>query len=173
MLIAVGSTNPIKRAAAEKVLFPIFRGARFINVAVTSGVPDQPMSDDETRHGAYNRAQAALADADMGIGLEGGILETDMGMFTCAWCVIIHQDGTTGIGGGSHLQLPDPVAQAVRAGTELGTAMDELTGLTNVKHHAGAIGILTDGLLSRQDAYEVTVRLAAAPFRTPNYYRGI
>ena len=172
MYIISGSTNPVKQAAVVSVLDGIFPEARFEAVPVPSGVPDQPWGEEETRTGAFNRAQAVLTrtDAALGVGLEGGVVETSFGLMTCAWCVLLNREGILGIGGGANLLLPDRVAQMVRAGVELGTAMDTLVGKDNTKYHDGAIGILTQGLLDRQRAYEVIVKLAAAPFRRPDYY---
>jgi inosine/xanthosine triphosphatase len=170
--IGIGSTNPVKRAAVENVLQVVFPDSHFITLDVPSGVSDQPWGDDETRAGAYNRAQAVLAqtEADFGVGLEAGVIETSFGLMTCAWCVIVKRDGTVGIGGGSNILLPPTVAADVRSGMELGLAMDRLVGDHNTKQKEGAIGILTDGLLNRQKAYEMIVLLATAPFRKPDYY---
>lgn len=71
------------------------------------------------------------------------------------------------------MMLPDSVASAIRSGIELGLAMDLLVGEENTKHKEGAIGILTTGLLNRRQAYENIIRLAAAPFRSPNFYIGV
>ena len=172
MKIIVGSNNPVKRAAAESVLGPIFPGARFSSVESASGVSDQPWGDDETRQGAYNRAGHVLAhtDAAIAVGLEGGVIDTPFGLMTTAWCVVMGRDGQMGVGGGSHILLPKSVARDVRAGMELGSAMDALVGEHNTKQKNGAIGILTGDLLSRQQAYEVIIQLAVAPFRRPDFY---
>jgi non-canonical (house-cleaning) NTP pyrophosphatase len=66
--------------------------------------------------------------------------------------------------------LPDRVASLVRDGVELGHAMDRVTGEHNTKHHAGAVGILTAGLVDRQRAYEWLVTYALAPFLSPDHY---
>jgi non-canonical (house-cleaning) NTP pyrophosphatase len=42
--------------------------------------------------------------------------------------------------------------------------MDAVTGQHNVKQGAGAVGILTAGLVSRQQAYEVLIAYALVPF---------
>jgi inosine/xanthosine triphosphatase len=175
MQIALGSTNPVKQAAVKNVLSLVFEDAQISSFEVPSGVQEQPIGDAETRQGAYNRAKAVLdlTDAEIGVGLEGGVIETEFGLMTCAWCVILRQDGTVGIGGGSHMMLPDSVASAIRSGIELGLAMDRLVGEKNTKHKEGAIGILTTGLLNRRQAYENIIRLAAAPFRSPNFYIGV
>jgi len=58
-LVAVGSTNPVKLAAARAVLSRAAPDLRVEAVAVPSGVPDQPWGDDETIRGALARARAA------------------------------------------------------------------------------------------------------------------
>lgn len=167
MLIAVGSTNPVKYQATERVLGDYYTNAQFITMAVESGVAVQPWGDVETRRGAYNRAKAALEaiHADLGVGLEGGLQETEFGIMTCAWCVIIDSTGRIGVGGSACVQLPHEVAEAVQAGAELGVAMDQWSGQHNTKHGLGAIGILTNGLLTRQEAYEPLIKLALSPFQ--------
>jgi len=170
--IAVGSSNPVKIAAVRMVVTRAFSRAEVIGFAIDSGVSEQPWGDQETRRGALNRAQAALAaaDSDLGVGLEGGVLETEMGLMTCAWCIIVDREGQIGVGGGVHMRLPPSVAQALRAGGELGPAMDQLTGQHNTKQAQGAVGILTGGLSDRGTAYGQLVAMALGPFVKAEYY---
>jgi inosine/xanthosine triphosphatase len=172
--IAVGSTNPVKIGAVHAVLGPLVPSATIAGVAVASTVPDQPFGDDETIRGAIARARAALAarDADLGVGIEGGIVEeADGGMRTCAWAAIVDKHGRTGVGGSLAMALPLRVAEMIRSGAELGHAMDALVGAHDTKRGAGAVGILTGGLVDRQRAYEVLVTYAVARFVTPDLYR--
>jgi inosine/xanthosine triphosphatase len=172
--VAVGSTNPVKIAAARRVLEPLVSGIRVEGVAVESQVSDQPFGDEETIRGAVTRARAARAalGADLGVGIEGGVVEADDGsMRTCAWAAIVSPDGRSGIGGSLAMSLPDAAARLIREGLELGHAMDRLVGQTNTKHGTGAVGILTAGLVDRQRAYEVLVTYALAPFLSPELYR--
>ena len=165
--IAVGSTNPVKLAAARAVLTRLAPSVALEAVAVPSGVPDQPFGDDETIRGALARARAARErlDADFGVGLEGGVVEMPGGsMRTCAWAAVVSRSGRHGVGGSLAMPLPDSVAELIRGGMELGHAMDLLAGKANTKHGAGAVGILTAGLVDRQAAYEVLVAYAIAPF---------
>ena len=170
--VAVGSGNPVKLAAAREVLEGVWPGARVEARPVASGVADQPFGDEETIAGARERARAArvAADADLGIGLEGGVVDSPSGMRTCAWCVIVHRDGREGTGGSLAMPLPDAVARMIRGGTELGHAMDALVAERGTKHGKGAVGILTDGRIDRQGAYEVLVTYALAPFLTPELF---
>ena len=91
-------------------------------------------------------------------------------MRTCAWAATVSRDGRVGVGGSLAMILPDRVASLVREGVELGHAMDRVSGAHNTKHNAGAVGILTAGLVDRQRAYEWLVTYALAPFLSPDYY---
>jgi inosine/xanthosine triphosphatase len=169
--IAIGSENPVKIAAARKILQRAYPDACFVSAAVFSGVREQPWGDKETRQGALNRARAVLkeVDADFGLGLEGGVMETPVGLMTCAWCAIVDRNDKVGFGGGLNMLLPPVIAEVLYARGELGPAMDALVNQQNTKQKGGAIGILTNGLSSRQLAYQQLVAMAAAPFVTGFY----
>jgi inosine/xanthosine triphosphatase len=165
--IAVGSKNPVKLAAARAVAMRLAPDVAVEAVEAPAGVPDQPFGDEETIRGALARARAARErlDADFGVGLGGGVVEQPDGtMRTCAWAAVVSRSGRHGVGGSLAMPLPDSVAELIRGGMELGHAMDKMTGHSNTKHGAGAVGILTAGLVDRQAAYEVLVAYACAPF---------
>ena len=165
--IAVGSKNPVKLAAARAVVMRLVPDVTVEAVEVPSGVPDQPFGDEETTRGAIARARAAREKlgADFGIGLEGGVVEMpDGSMRTCAWAAVVSRSGRHGVGGSLAMPLPHSVAEMIRGGLELGHAMDRLTSQANTKHNAGAVGILTAGLVDRQAAYEVLVAYAMSVF---------
>jgi inosine/xanthosine triphosphatase len=174
MKVAVGSINPVKVAATTTVLCSLYGQAVNVEpVAVDSGVPRQPWGNEETLQGALNRAHAAqcTSGATLSVGFEGGLLEVQGRVFTCAWCAVVRDDDLTGIAGGENVLLPPSVAADVRVGAELGPAMDKLTGLHNTKQGGGAIGALTGGLLDRQAAYEHLLAMALARLLTPAYYQ--
>jgi inosine/xanthosine triphosphatase len=171
--IAVGSTNPVKLSATRAVLAPLAPRAAVDAIAVASTVRDQPFGDDETVRGARERARAAreALDADLGVGIEGGVVEmSDRSMRTCAWAVIVDREGRVGLGGSLAMPLPGVIADWLREGLELGDAMDRLVRERGTKHGRGAVGVLTAGLVNRQRAYEVLVTYALAPFLTPELY---
>jgi inosine/xanthosine triphosphatase len=171
--IAVGSTNPVKIGAVRAVLSGLAPDATVEGIAVPSTVADQPFGDEETIRGARARAVAARArlGADLGVGLEGGVVElADGSMQTCAWAVVVDASGTSGVGGSLAMPLPSSVAAMIRDGVELGVAMDRLVGAHGTKHGSGAVGILTNGLVDRQRAYEILVTYALAPFLRSDLY---
>ncbi|RME57387.1 MAG: inosine/xanthosine triphosphatase [Caldilineae bacterium] len=172
MRIAVGSTNPTKVAAAERAARRLWPEAEILPVAVVSGVSEQPLTDEETIRGAINRAQQAriALDADVGMGVEGGVQDTSVGMFVGGWAAVVDSHGTLGVGAGGRLLLPERLAAQIRQGAELGPLMDRFTGAQNVKHNQGAIGVFTDGLILRTDALEMAFLYALARFMTPELY---
>jgi inosine/xanthosine triphosphatase len=180
MRAAIGSTNPVKIAAASCVMRWIFgASAGIVVVPVTSDVPAQPWGDAETRRGAIARARAAFGSAPgsvgFGLGLEGGVLELESEnchpeLYTSAWCAVVDGTGTLGTGGGANLLLPLAIADAVRSGEELGTVIDRFVGTVDTRQAGGAIGALTGGWLNRQQAFEQVLILALARFLTPRAY---
>jgi inosine/xanthosine triphosphatase len=171
-VVGVGSKNPVKVAAARAVLGRVTPSARVEAVTVASTVNDQPFGDDETIRGALARARAAreAVGGELGVGIEGGVVESDGGMRTCAWAAVVDGSGREGVGGSLAMPLPNRVAELVRDGIELGVAMDWLTGEHNTKQRQGAVGILTAGLVDRQAAYEVILAYALARFLTPELW---
>ena len=173
-LVIVGSANPVKVAAVEAVITRFAPTARVRGIAVSSGVPDQPVGDEETQSGARQRARAALActdEATLAVGLEGGVVELPEGrMRSCAWAVVVDRHHVEGVGGSLSMPLPDRVAARIRAGEELGHAMDAEAQTIGTKHGRGAVGILTAGLVDRQRAYEPMVAYALAPWLAPEFF---
>ncbi len=171
--LVVGSLNPVKIAAVRAVAERLRADARVVGVAAASGVPDQPIGDEETRRGAEARALVALdlTDADLAVGLEGGVvIEADGTMRTCAWAIAVGRDGTRGIGGSLSMPLPPAVADRIESGEELGHAMDAVARAVGTKHGLGAVGILTGGLIDRQRAYEQLVTYALVPWIASDYF---
>jgi len=171
--VVVGSSNPVKIAAVTAVLSHIAPAARVHGVAVESGVPAQPWGDTQTIEGARARALAALVltGADLAIGIEGGVVALEDGRVrTCAWAVACAPDGREGVGGSMAIPLPTRVAERLRAGEELSDAMDAEARATGTRFGRGAVGILTAGLLDRQQAYEPLISYALTPFLAPDYF---
>ncbi|MDB4879000.1 MAG: hypothetical protein JWL60_446 [Gemmatimonadetes bacterium] len=171
--VAVGSSNPVKVQAVREVLRFIAPEAVIAGIQVESGVADQPWGDEETIRGARTRAAAAreALSAELGVGIEGGVVqEADGTLRTCAWAVVVDAEGQEGIGGSLAMQLPERIAVLVRAGMELGDAMEAVTGKVDIKRMAGAVGILTSGLVDRQEAYEVITAYALARFVSPEMW---
>lgn len=172
--VAVGSTNPIKVEAVRSIVHRVWPKAEVIGVSVPSGVREMPMSDAETIEGAKNRAIAACEQtgADLGLGLEGGVQHDPMvGWVLQGWVVAVDGNGRIGIGGNGRLPLPPLLINRILAEEELGLVLDDILGEKNVKQKGGAIGLLTAGLVMRQEAFALGVAYALAPFLVPEFYQ--
>jgi inosine/xanthosine triphosphatase len=173
--IIIASKNPVKINAALcgfKKMFP--KGDFEIEgVSVASGVSDQPLTDAETFKGAFNRVENAFkakTDADYWIGIEGGVEEKNSEMEAFAWIIVKSKDGKIGKGRTGTFFLPPKIVELIRQGEELGKADDIVFKRKNSKQENGAVGILTEDVISRTNYYIEAVVLALIPFKNPDLY---
>ncbi|HDL8052753.1 TPA: inosine/xanthosine triphosphatase [Yersinia enterocolitica] len=169
--VVAATTNPAKIKAISLAFDDVYGPGqyRIEGINVDSGVPLQPIGSAETRTGARQRVRNARQmrpEADFWVGVEAGI-EDNM---TFAWIVIEHLQWR-GESRSASLMLPDIILQGIRQGRELGDEMADLTGISNVKHKGGAIGIFTDGKLTRTSVYHQALLLALVPFNNEIYQR--
>jgi inosine/xanthosine triphosphatase len=168
MIVAVGSLNPAKIEAA-RLAFGALWPERLEEVRgcdVTSGVAAQPMTDAEAILGARNRAARAMDDgrADYGIGIEGGLEQTEGTWFNSGWAVVVDRTGREGVGSTLRMQVPLALMELVLAGRELGEACDLVFGRTDVKRAEGFVGIMTGNVIHRTGALCDAVIAALTPF---------
>ena len=168
----VGSTNPAKLEAVHRALARLAPGCAVEGVDVPSGVGAQPFGDEQTRRGAVARARTALAvsGADVGLGLEGGVIFEGDQPWLVSWVAAIDRAGLMGEASGLRMLLPRSATERLRAGDELGDVIDALFDVHLSKQQAGAIGLLTEGFVSRTDAFADLVAMACAPFLRPDLY---
>lgn len=157
--VAVGSTNPAKVRAVQEV-FPSVK-----EMKVASGVSEQPMSDEETRTGAIRRARSCIEQgASIGIGLEGGVMESEVGMLSVNWGTLVDEHGCEVVASGARYPLPEEIAADIRSGKELGDVIDAYTARKDVRKKEGAVGIFTNGMMTRSELYIHIVRLLAGQY---------
>ncbi|MBT2683976.1 DUF84 family protein [Bacillus sp. ISL-37] len=164
MQVAVGSKNPAKINAVKEA----FKEYEYeiISFDAESGVSEQPMSDEETIKGAVNRAiQAAeIGEAEIGIGLEGGVQQTPYGLMLCNWGALAAKGMDPIISGGARIPLPDEIAQQLLMGAELGPVMDEYAKKQNVRKNEGAVGIFTNGQINRSEMFTHVMKLLVGQY---------
>lgn len=173
--LIVASRNPVKVKAAEQGFTEMFPQQTFTTegVSAPSGVRDQPLGDEETYQGAWNRVHAArdqYPNADYWIGIEGGNIIQGQDMEVMAWIVILSKDGF-GKARTAGFYLPPRVVQLINQGYELGHADDIIFGVDNSKQTSGSSGLLTDGVMDRLRFYVPAVILALIPFLKPELFR--
>lgn len=175
MKIIVASHNPVKLNAVKLGFAEMFPGqtAEVVASEVDSGVPDQPMSEEETLQGAHNRVDkisTAKVGADYWVGIEGGVEKYSDELAVFAWVIIKSKTGKYGRGRTNTFFLPHKVSELVKQGKELGDASDQIFSQKNSKQKQGSIGLLTDGKMDRTTSIMHAVMLALIPFKNPNLY---
>lgn len=159
MRIIVGTTNKAKINAVQEAITEIGMTADVEGIEVASLVSAQPKSDEETVDGAINRAQDALSkqQADLAIGLEGGVKWVNDTLYLCNWGAMVTPAGQVYTATGAGLPLPVEIEAGIREGHELGPLMDAYTNQKGIRHNEGAIGIFTNGLISRSQMFQHVV----------------
>lgn len=157
MKIVLGSANKAKLKAVESC----FPRNKILTVNVDSGVADQPLSDEETRKGAINRAISAqkLHEQAIGIGLEGGVMFIESKPFLCNWGAMVTVNGHLYTAAGARISLPTQFSSKLKARHELSDLMDEYVNKKGIRNHEGAIGIFTNGEILRNDMFTHVVKL--------------
>ncbi len=184
LVVAVGSTRRPKldavRAALAEIggrLAPAGTGIEIVGREVASGVGHTPSSREELIAGARNRAeslnQIALAegrDWKYCVGLEGGLDVVEESsrrhVFLESWVYVLERaTGRGAFGQSGGVLLPEALAvEVLERGVELSEAIDVFARSTGIRDAQGAWGILTDNLITRQDAFRAGVINAFAPF---------
>jgi inosine/xanthosine triphosphatase len=173
--IVVASTNPVKLAAASEAVAQVFPGwvTRVVPVRADSGVPDQPMGDEQTLQGALNRLEASrreVSDAALWFAFEGGCGDVPGepgALHAFAW-VVVTDGRRTSRARTATFPLPPVVAALVRRGVELGHADDAVFGREGSKQSNGAVGLLSKNLIDRTAYYRHAAILALLLFLDVN-----
>jgi non-canonical (house-cleaning) NTP pyrophosphatase len=168
MRVAVGTTSQAK----------IKYVADFFNMAglpvklschqVDSGITEQPIGQPEIIKGAVTRARAARQQdqaADIGIGLEAGLLENSNGYALA--CMAVIDNGKQFFKGQSQpLKLPSPVSSQIKSGGHFGKLIRAYK-LEQNDTDSEAV----DELISRQHSFGEAMNQAFADFLANRPYR--
>jgi inosine/xanthosine triphosphatase len=169
--LALGTTNRAKREAVI-----LATGKEPLCLSVPSGVSDQPLSEAETIEGAIHRAKRVLQafpEADIGLGLEGGLTFDDR--YTNQWYLISVCAAWDGnrlfLGKGLAFPVPNSIGERIRTeGIELRTVIDELSGSEGNHQKGGAYSLFTNGRIKRANVFSEAVIAALTPFSS-SYYK--
>lgn len=169
MTIFIGSTNPVKINAVVSAASETWPTVEVKGFDVPSGIPEQPIGDDQTRMGAHNRALRALErglqelkqrEQVLGIGLEGGVIMMGDEMWSTVWAVVVDQTGATFASNGARFPVPPIVAERIKAGEEMGPIVEHVVKQADVRKKQGMIGIITKGFVDRTEEYSVIAKMA-------------
>lgn len=176
MKFFVASTNPVKINAVKHAISQKFPNSLVRGLEVESGISAQPMSDQETKQGALNRAKAVrqlalqkklikTSEDGLFIGLEGGVFKPDFAknkqeLWSTVWAVALDQNNQHYFSNGARFPLPSFISQMLLDGQEMGPALGAYLADPDLKNKDGAIGFLTKSFTNRTDEYESIVKIA-------------
>lgn len=199
-IVVVGSLNPIKILAAETVFRSLFhdvahgRQVLVRGVAAKSGVREQPLDLDEIIIGACQRARDALVlagiesfergtpnrSADLAIGLESGVFTQATGcsaqLFDVCACAILTSgsEGELFVGLSSAWTVPKNVSEMIfRDHIDMDEALfrANLTEDRKIGRADGAVGLLSEGRLTRQAYTQQAIEAALIPWKAHEKFR--
>jgi len=180
MNIYIGSLNQVKIDAVQEVfaLYEQLQNANIKGIDVSSKVPAQPKTQEETMWGARNRAYGAFVNnAYLSIGLESGIFEapgwerekTYMDHTIC----VIYDGEHDYIGFSPAFRLPRKMVSLIfEEGMDLDQAALQI-GLTTeerVGRGQGVIGVLTQGIMDRKAYMKPALIMALAAWQNKEIY---
>jgi len=188
IIVAVGSTRRPKLNAvweALRVFGPVLDSDAQFDIAaveVPSGVRHTPLTREEIMTGARQRVEALLRIAreknepwTYFVGLEGGLDVVRDGaarlVFLENWAYVADATGRAAFGQSGAVSVPEALAQpVVDHGIELSEAIDAFASGRGIRDAQGTWGILTNNMITRQDAFRAAVINAFAPFFNAGIY---
>ena len=176
MKFFVASKNPVKINAVANAIKKEFPASPVEGLEVDSAVSAQPMSDEETRQGALNRAKNLRAllikqgiikpkEEVLCIGLEGGVFHPDFAknkneLWSTVWAVAVDQHNKSYFSNGARFPSPQFLSDMILAGEEMGPALGRYLQDPDLRKKDGMIGFITNHFTNRTDEYENIVKIA-------------
>jgi inosine/xanthosine triphosphatase len=162
MKIAVGTTNRLKLEAVRQGFEKSVSNAEIVGHPIASGIADQPMGLEETLKGATNRAEGALKadkNADLGVGLEAGLIRVEDHLVDIGCVCILERSGIRGYALSQGFFIPREVKELIESGKEMAIAVSEAYDKDTVNER-DCSGVITDGALPAILLYRQAVELA-------------
>ncbi len=158
VLVAVGSKTGVKVKACKSAL-------EKENVIITpcparSKVQEQPLTEEETKQGAINRAKDCLAktDAQLAFGLESGVFFKDEDVYLCNWGVLVDRSGKMFVTNSPNILMPRKFKDDLLSGKPLKEIIYDFTGMKTVDNDTCAIALFTNYALSREKFFSEIVK---------------
>ncbi len=176
-LVFIGTKNQIKVTALEEALrqYPSLQNVIVIPRVVSSGVSEQPLSLEELVKGAKTRAKSSYEGCLYGVGIESGIMHvtgTERDYMDICMCAI-YDGHYHHLGMSCGFVLPASVVTLILdEGLDLNQAMqkNQFTTKTALGHAEGAIGVLTNGRITRKDYTKQSIVTAMCSIDNSQYY---
>lgn len=175
--VAVGTANQRKVAAVRSAFQAAWPKLRFQvrGIKVRSGVPEQP-TEEETFQGAERRAERALAawkDADYGVGVEAGLIDSQFleRRLDVQYVTVKDKFGASTASHGGGFYYPREVEAKIVKGRTVSSVLGPVAGDRRLGSTTGAIGFLSKGALDREELTRQAVVLALVPRISRDLYQ--
>lgn len=100
-------------------------------------------------------------DQVLGVGLEGGVFTNEEGeLWSTVWAAVIDQDGFFFTANGARCKVPEPIADLIQQGQEMGPVVDKFVKGGSVRQKEGMIGVITKGFVDRTEEYRAIAKFA-------------
>lgn len=180
--VAVGSLRPPKLKAVRSALeacLPWLEPGHALEISgvdAPSGVRPTPISRVETMQGAKHRAEFLRQIAreqeqpwQFLVGLEGGVEVMNLcgrrRVFLESWVYVSDRSGEGHYGQSGAIALPEDLAtRVVDEGIDLSQVIDAYAGAQGIRDNLGAWGVLTRGLITREEVFRIATINAFSPF---------
>lgn len=174
--VAVGSANASKVGAVLDAFARLDVPVQHSSWSVPSEVRDQPLSHEETRRGALNRATGALRSAvasgeepAFSVGIESGLYEAGGSWFEATWVCVL-SGGAEAWASGASFPVPEALRGDLEAGLDLTQAMERAVGVADIGNGTGFYGYLTHERYDRRSVTADAVLVALTRWLRPELW---
>lgn len=167
--VALGSTNPAKINGVKRAFEKYYEHVYIRYHDVDNLVGPQPIGYDQILYGSINRATQIMRiypDSDYYVGVEAGIVQHTDRYFALQISTIIDRSNRIYYGISPAFEVPVEIASQVIEGevVELEDAVIKYYGVENIGEKEGLIGILSKGIVTREELSYLATLMALINF---------
>ena len=180
--ILVASKNPVKIRATREAFLSFYESVIISSMKIADIDPKgdhlkaQPVGEDQTYEASRWRVKSARSHHsrfNFYVGIEGGVVLTPRNKPRIIVYSSVGNDSFIETVRGCEIPLPQEFYKRLLSSPhlELGDLMNEISGISNIKQKEGAVGFLTQNVVTRYDILKQSVIMALIPFLNPEYFR--
>lgn len=179
--VFVASENPVKVNAVKDALANRYKESLVKGIAVASDIAAQPMSDQETYQGAFNRIKnlkkfvlspegkkelaIKVEDQLLFVAAEGGVYYPEFlgqknELWSTVWIAVSDREDRVFFASGARFPLPAQISTGILEGKELADVLGKMMSDPDLRQKQGAIGVITENFVDRTSEYASIAKLA-------------
>ena len=184
--VLISSTNPVKVRAAREAFSCFHEEISVSNLSMKEVDPEwnhfksQPLGEDETYKNSRLRVDYIRnfnPNFDFYVGIEGGIVLKQQNQARIVVYCSVGTNSTIETVRGCEIPLPNRLFKKLASAREkkslqleLGDLVSEISGIPNIKQKNGAVGFLTQNIVTRFDILYQSMMMALIPFLNPTLF---